>query len=432
MLTCKVGNTLINCFDEKYDKYTLKQWSDKSKLICPDCNKPYEYCHGEIKLPYFRHKEKSKECEGIYFESETQEHINGKLVLYKWLLRLQEKWLIQNVKLESYIPETRQRPDLYFEINNNRYVIEYQCSPIATEYLERHRLYKLAKVYDIWIMGTEKYNLHIDKDGYASHKSRFKVIEKNVNYYLNTNNHMVYFSNKLLYDKLPYKHISLGDYLSYELDDFDIINNNLFINNDSLNKFIKKDIELEQEFKIKKEKELLEIEKAKKLAEEQKIIQEAKEKLQLELVDKLNTYCNYCGMFDFSYREGNPTYYNWGIHLNSSIQDYVFFIKDNSIDCCYSYEYSDSYYAYSHKKHKKTIRWGKRTGYSKVDTFEGSTITNDDVFDFIKKHITILLERQKEEQNRIKKEQELIRIENEKIFSTKIVIIDFTWRSVKI
>lgn len=25
LLTCKVGNTIINCFDGKYDKFTLKK-----------------------------------------------------------------------------------------------------------------------------------------------------------------------------------------------------------------------------------------------------------------------------------------------------------------------------------------------------------------------------------------------------------------------
>ena len=46
MLTCKVGNTIINCFDGKYDKHTLKKWDEEKRLICPDCGKLYEYCHG--------------------------------------------------------------------------------------------------------------------------------------------------------------------------------------------------------------------------------------------------------------------------------------------------------------------------------------------------------------------------------------------------
>lgn len=424
MLTCKVGNTIINCFDEQYDKYTLKQWSDKNKLICPDCGKSYEYCHGEIVSPYFRHKEKSKECESVFSEPETQEHINGKVILYKWLLGLQGKGIIQNVKLESYIPETRQRPDLYFEKDDERYVIEFQCSPIATEYLERHRLYELAKVHNIWIMGVEKYNLHIDKESYAYHESRYKVIEKNVDYYLDIKSKMVYFEKAIISNKLPYKHVALQDYINYSIDDFNILNKNMFIRNEILNQFVKQDTELENEYKIKRVNELKEIEERKRILEEQILIKEQKQQRQIDIVKKLNDFCNYCNTFDFSYREGNIPYYNWGIHLNSPIQDYVFFIKDKSIDCCSSYEYSDNYYAYSHKKHKKTIRWCKRTGYSKVDKFESDMISNEDIFNFVNKHIKQLLEKQKEEQKRMKIEQEHIQIENEKIFNTKVFIID--------
>ena len=52
MLTCKVGNTIINCVDGEYDKYKLKLWSDKKRLICPDCGGLYEYCHGEDVYAY--------------------------------------------------------------------------------------------------------------------------------------------------------------------------------------------------------------------------------------------------------------------------------------------------------------------------------------------------------------------------------------------
>lgn len=68
---------------------------------------------------------------------------------------------------------------MYFEINEKRFVIEFQCSPIATEYIERHRLYELAGVNDIWILGTEKY---IEKSEIGN-KFKEKTIEKYVNYY---------------------------------------------------------------------------------------------------------------------------------------------------------------------------------------------------------------------------------------------------------
>ena len=64
----------------------LKKWSKKKILLCPVCGKPYEYCHGEVKTPYFRHMDKA-ECEDKYSESETEEHLNGKRDLYEWVKR---------------------------------------------------------------------------------------------------------------------------------------------------------------------------------------------------------------------------------------------------------------------------------------------------------------------------------------------------------
>lgn len=157
MITCKVGNTIINCIDDIYDKEKLKMWSNQDRLICPDCGKLYEYCHGKIVSPYFRHKEKSSECDGIYHESETEEHIKGKTAIYKWLLSIKDECGIENIHLEYYIKETRQKPDIYFEQNGERYAIEYQCTPIATEFLERRELYKLAGIKDIWVLGCDKY-----------------------------------------------------------------------------------------------------------------------------------------------------------------------------------------------------------------------------------------------------------------------------------
>ena len=153
MLTGKIGNEIINCYDGTHSKEQLKKWTKKKIILCPVCNKPYEYCHGRVKMPYFRHMDKT-ECEDKYSESETEEHLRGKRDLYEWIKRQNS---VTNAVLEGWIPETKQRPDIMFEYNNKQYVIEYQCSPITSEYFERHDLYKAVGICDIWICGTEKY-----------------------------------------------------------------------------------------------------------------------------------------------------------------------------------------------------------------------------------------------------------------------------------
>lgn len=170
MLSCLLNNQRINCYD--YDKETLKKWANKNILTCPACGKPYEYCHGKVISPYFRHKDK-QECTDKYSEPETEEHKIGKQDLYEWI-KTQDG--ITDVILEGWIESTKQRPDIMFKYNGEQYVIEYQCSPISSEYYERHELYQASGIKDIWILGTEKY---------LEPEMRNKSIENNSFYYYN-------------------------------------------------------------------------------------------------------------------------------------------------------------------------------------------------------------------------------------------------------
>lgn len=113
------------------------------------------------------------ECEDRYSESETEEHLNGKRDLFEWIKKQKG---VTNAVLEGWIPETKQRPDIMFEYDGKTCVIEYQCSPIATEYVERHDLYKASGIIDIWIAGYEKY---------FKPNSRHKFLENYIEGYYN-------------------------------------------------------------------------------------------------------------------------------------------------------------------------------------------------------------------------------------------------------
>jgi competence CoiA-like predicted nuclease len=155
MLTCKIGESDVNTID--FTDEQLRKWSDKGVLKCPICNEKMIYKNGEIKIAHFAH-EKGSDCVYTYYENETKYHAYGKTILYKWAKQLQN---ILNIKLEAWIPETRQRPDLYIQTEDgSKIVIEYQCQPITVkEYKERHELYKLAGIKDVWILGTENYDI---------------------------------------------------------------------------------------------------------------------------------------------------------------------------------------------------------------------------------------------------------------------------------
>lgn len=187
MLSCLLNNQRINCFDKRFEKEQLKKWSNKDILLCPVCKKPYEYCHGKVKSPYFRHKDKLQ-CVDKFSEPETEEHIKGKKDLYEWLISQPN---VEDCVLEGWIPETKQRPDIMFKCNGELCVLEYQCSPISTEYLERHELYKAAGIKDIWILGTDKY---LCKEENPDSKSfREKEIEKHTSYYYDSE-YQLFFS----------------------------------------------------------------------------------------------------------------------------------------------------------------------------------------------------------------------------------------------
>jgi len=182
MLSCLLNNQRINCIDGQHTRDQLKTWAKKKILLCPACGKPYEYCHGQVKMPYFRHMDKI-ECEDKYSEPETEEHLAGKKDLYEWLKKQPG---ITDCELEGWIPGTKQRPDIMFKFNGQQYVLEYQCSPIATEYLERHELYQVAGIKDIWIAGYEKY---------FKKNSRHKFLENYVNGYYNPIDKKFYLNN---------------------------------------------------------------------------------------------------------------------------------------------------------------------------------------------------------------------------------------------
>lgn len=182
MLTANIGDKIVNCYDGTHNKETLKKWASKKIILCPACGKPYEYCHGRVKTPYFRHMEKDK-CEDLYSETETQEHMDGKRDLFEWIKKQKG---VKNAVLEAWLPETGQRPDIMFEYDDKKYVIEYQCSPISTGYHERHELYQAGGITDIWICGTEKY---------MQKNMRIKEIEQYACGYYSPSHNLFYFQN---------------------------------------------------------------------------------------------------------------------------------------------------------------------------------------------------------------------------------------------
>lgn len=129
------------------DKKTLLTMRKKERFFCLVCGKEVQLKLGNQKTWHFAHK-KVDQCH-VSSEPESTYHMRGKEQLYRWL-----KSQGFHVEIEHYLPEIRQRPDIFMEIKGRRIAIEYQCASISTEQLvKRTYSYRKAGIQIIWILG---------------------------------------------------------------------------------------------------------------------------------------------------------------------------------------------------------------------------------------------------------------------------------------
>lgn len=406
MLTCVVGKNNINTFDFKDEK--LREWSNKSMLKCPACGEKMLYCHGDFKIPYFRH-DKNSSCPDIYSEGVTEEHIKGIKLLYEWLKTHEG---VGDLQLEKWISETRQRPDIYFKYNNEEYVIEYQCSPIATKYNERHDLYRLNNINDIWILGVNKYSIgeydsikDIDADLIIDN-IKLKTIELEI---YNSNDKIIYLNEKgnvyRCYDMDMYSK-TISDYSRYKI--FNInkstmefnksvnnyrfneilnqINNSCKKINTSYNKkcqyscgysvysqnininiadnyYTKRKIDIKyneninvKEF-LKEEYNILD-----GMLSEYKLMLNGTKKLN-DVYKKVNNNCR------FELSDYKSSHYDYCIEFKSDILDLTFYVKPTQIDMTELYTYTKPF-----RGKRGGIGWNRCYGHRRLDSYNYENI----------------------------------------------------------
>lgn len=135
----------------------------EKNLFCPNCQNKVLFVNAIKKIKHFRHFN-AEECGG---EPETEEHINMKLAMVKFLS--------QDKKISQIITEKRigdQIADVYFKYNNQLdCAIECQCSPISEEdFKERNKKYHKKRIYKMWIFGNDFYNFDEEKESYRLKK----------------------------------------------------------------------------------------------------------------------------------------------------------------------------------------------------------------------------------------------------------------------
>ncbi len=160
-----------------------KQINDlrQEKFICPHCFERVIIRAGPKTIPHFSHQRLSN-CTS--HKGESDYHERGKLLMYQWLKRQQ-----LSVQLEPYLQEIKQIPDILLTINNKNIAIEFQCSKISPEIInKRNQGYQQLKITPIWILGAKllkRYNHKQFKiDFFTSHFiHRFPKLPQNILFY---------------------------------------------------------------------------------------------------------------------------------------------------------------------------------------------------------------------------------------------------------
>jgi competence protein CoiA len=138
---CQKVITLTRLSSEKITKLKGQQF------FCPACQSQLILKAGDIKIPHFAHKSGAG-CT-VSHEPETFQHLQGKTLLFQHFSSF-----ISDVSLEYYLADLQQRPDVFIQMNNRKFALEYQCSPISSiDFTSRTAGYRNAGIEPLWIMG---------------------------------------------------------------------------------------------------------------------------------------------------------------------------------------------------------------------------------------------------------------------------------------
>lgn len=147
--TTKDGNIITLA---TLSKQAIDELREKEKFYCPICQHKVIIKAGTMMIPHFAHY-KTSQCD-LKKRGEGEYHYKGKLLLYEWL-KSQQK----DVKLEAYIPEIKQRPDLLLTVKNKQIAIEFQCATIDPQIIsQRNKGYRRVNIIPIWILGANLFN----------------------------------------------------------------------------------------------------------------------------------------------------------------------------------------------------------------------------------------------------------------------------------
>ncbi|MFD1735329.1 competence protein CoiA [Bacillus salitolerans] len=159
MLVALMDNGEMISLGREYSKKELEGLRMAHAFFCPSCREKVHLKLGEVRIPHFAHQLNAN-CDA-FSDQESMYHLNGKLQLFQWLKKQQYQPI-----LEPYFQELKQRPDICFEEQSTKNVIEYQCSSIsASLFKTRSHGYIKHGICPLWILGGKRIK-RLSKDIY--------------------------------------------------------------------------------------------------------------------------------------------------------------------------------------------------------------------------------------------------------------------------
>lgn len=141
----------ISLIASEWSQQDLVQLDRQSGFYCPVCRAPVVLKTGKKRRWHFAHQPHHT-CL-VDNEPETMAHLSGKEDLFRWCEQAG-----RSAKLEHYLRQLRQRPDIYLP-GIEPVAIEYQCSVIPEHvFTARSNGYLNGGIIPIWIIGAHRYH----------------------------------------------------------------------------------------------------------------------------------------------------------------------------------------------------------------------------------------------------------------------------------
>lgn len=159
ILTAFKDNEKMFTLTRDMTKDQLLFFRNTSKFTCPQCETPLRLKIGKVVTPHFAHIVLTN-CLTSFSERESPTHLTGKQHLAEFFTSVGCK-----VYVEAFLPKISQRPDLLVKNKRNTFAIEFQCSVIPADDVEKRTAgYLRLKIPAIWLLRTPK-NIQVISKG---------------------------------------------------------------------------------------------------------------------------------------------------------------------------------------------------------------------------------------------------------------------------